>query len=160
MKNFFARLAFVFGGLMFLAGCATDLRISGVSITVTDLRPLNATVFETQAALTLRYINESVVPIAVSGSTHKLYLNDSYIGKAVSKDAVGLPSLNTATQTVTLFIENLSLVRKLQELDRNSTISYRIESVLLVEAGEAYDNVKVRSTGTLDLSAFGPKLQP
>ena len=139
---------------LLLGGCATDLKISGVSVTVVNLRPVNATVFETEAQLTVRYINESVVPIAVSGSTHRLYLNGDYIGRAVTKEPVGLPSLNTVTQTVNLFIENLSLVQRLHSIQQSSTVSYRLDSVLLVEAGDTHDNVKLRSTGQLDLSAL------
>jgi LEA14-like dessication related protein len=154
MKFLWPKFAVLAMGLLFLAGCATDLRISGVTISITDIRPLNATVFETQAAVTLRYINESVVPIAVSKSSHKLYFNGSYVGKAVSSEPVGLPSMKTGTQTVTMYIENLALLQKLQGMAGESVISYQIDSVLYVEAGEAYDNVKVRSSGQLDLSVL------
>jgi len=162
MKSAWPKFVCFAMGLLFLAGCATDLRISGVTITITDIRPLNATVFETQAAVTLRYINESVVPIAISKSSHKLYLNGSYVGKAVSSEAVGMPSMKTATQTVTMFIENLALLQKVQSMAQNSasTISYEIQSTLYVEAGEAYDNVKLKSSGQLDLSAFRASATP
>lgn len=142
-------------GFLLLGGCATDLRISGVSISIVNLRPINATVFETQAALTLRYTNESVVPIAVSSASHKVYLNGSYIGKSVNSDPVGMPSMNTVTQTVTLMVENLALLQQIQAMrGGSSVVTYRIESVLRVDAGEAYDNVKLNSTGQVDLSAL------
>ena len=146
-------------GLLILCGCATDLHLSGISVTATDFRPISATLLETRAALTLRYSNENVVPIAFSGSTHKLYLNGTYVGKSVSKEAIGLPSLNTATQTVTVFLENLAMIQKAQSLAQKETsvFSYRLESVLFVEAGEAHDSVKIVSNGQLDLSAFAPK---
>jgi len=141
-------------GVLLLAGCSTDLHLGGISITVTDFKPISATLLETQAALTLRYSNENVVPIAFSGGTHKLYLNGTYVGKSVSKEPLGLPSLNTATQTVTVYLENLAIIQKAQSMGQNSTISYRLESVLHVEAGEAYDTLKVVSSGQLDLAAF------
>lgn len=142
--------------LLLLAGCATDLHLSGISVNVTDFRPVSATLLETQAALTIRYTNENVTPIAVSGSTHKLYLNGTYVGKGVSKEAVGLPSLNTATQTVTIYLENLAMIQKVQALAQSSstTFTYRLESSLFVEAGEAHDSTKIVSSGQLDLSAF------
>ncbi len=159
MKSLWLKLVVALFTVAALAGCATDLKISGVSISVVDLRPVNATLFETEARLTLRFANESVVPIAVSGSSHKLYLNDTYVGRAVDQDAVGMPSMNTATHTVTLYIENLALLQRLQGLDRSSTVSYRLESVLRIDAGEQYDNVKIRSSGSVDLSALLPAAQ-
>lgn len=159
MKSIWLKLLPFCLGVLLFGGCSTNLHLSGISITATDFRPTNATLLETQAALTLRYTNENVVPIAFSGSTHKLYLNDTYVGKSVSKEAVGLPSLNTATQTVTVFLENLAMIQKVQSLaqSQTSTFGYRLESVLFVEAGEAHDTVKIVSTGQLDLSAFVPK---
>lgn len=159
MKSIWLRLLPFCLGILLLGGCNTDLHLSGISVAVTDFRPISATLLETQAALTLRFTNENVVPIAISGSTHKLYLNGTYVGKSVSKDAVGLPSLNTATQTVTVFLENLAMIQKAQSYAQgaNTVFSYKLESVLFVEAGEARDSVKVVSSGQLDLSAFTPK---
>lgn len=159
MKSIWPKLLPFCWVILLLSGCATDLHLSGISVTATDFRPTSASLLETQAALTLRYTNENVVPIAFLGSTHKLYLNGSYVGKAVSKEAVGVPSLNTATQTVTVFLENLAMIQKVQSLARqqSSVLSYRLETVLFVEAGEAHDSVKVVSNGELDLAAFAPK---
>ncbi|PTY06422.1 hypothetical protein DB347_13430 [Opitutaceae bacterium EW11] len=158
MKFLWAKLLPLLIGVVVLSSCSTDFKLSGISISITDFRPKNATLLETEAAMTLRYMNENVVPIAVSGSTHKLYLNGTYVGKSVSKEAVGLPSLNTATQTVPVYMENLALVQKLLTLSEGTTaISYRLESELFVLVGEEHDSVKIVSSGQLDLSGFAPK---
>lgn len=159
MKSLWPQLLAFCLGVLFLTGCSTDLHLSGVSITITDFRPTSATLLETQAALTLRYTNENVMPIAFSGATHKLYLNGTYVGKAVTKDAVGVPSLGSATQTVTVFLENLAMLQKVQSMAQSSSqvLSYKLESVLFVEAGEAHDTLKVTSNGQIDLSTFAPK---
>lgn len=159
MKSIWPRLSSFCLGILLLCGCTTDLRLSGISVTAIDFRPTSATLLETQAILTLRYTNENIVPIAFSGSTHKLYLNGTYVGKSVSKEPFGVPSLNTGTQTVTVYLENLAMIQKAQAFAQNETASfnYRMESVLFVEAGEARDSVKVVSTGRLDLSGFASK---
>jgi LEA14-like dessication related protein len=161
MKLTWVRYVAVLIGLVFVAGCSSNFRLSGFSVTVIDIRPINATLLETQASMTLRYTNENVIPVAISGSSHKLYLNGSYVGKAVSKEPVGLPSLNTVTQTVTVYLENLSLIQRLQAMAQgnNQVISYRLESQLYVEAGEDHDTTKTSSTGQLDLSAFSQATQ-
>ena len=159
MKSIWPKLLSFCLGISLLCGCTTDLRLSGISVSAIDFRPTSATLLETQATLTLRYTNENVVPIALSGSTHKLHLNGTYVGKSVSKEPVGMPSLNTTTQSVTIFLENLAMIQKAQALAQNQTaaFNYRLESVLYVQAGEARDSVKVVSNGQLDLSAFGSK---
>lgn len=154
MKSLWSQVLALCFGLVLLAGCSTDLHLSGVSISIIDFKPKSATLLETQAAMTLRFTNENVVPIAFKGGTFKLYLNDSYVGKSVSHEPLGLPSLNTATQTVTVYLENLALIQKALTIDQKSVFSYRLESVMPVEAGEAHDTMKVVSTGQIDLSAF------
>lgn len=157
MKFLWAKLLPLLLGAVLLSSCSANFHLSGISISITDFKPTNATLLETQAAMTLRFMNENVVPIAVSGATYKLYLNGTYVGKTVTKDAVGLPALNTATQTIPVYLENLALVQKMLTVSENSTIDYRMECELLVLVGEEHDTLKVTTTGRLDLSAFAPK---
>jgi hypothetical protein len=77
---------------------------------------------ETSAELMLRYTNETIEPLALAGSAHRLYLNGSYVGLAVSNESMSIPQLGTATQTVTIHLENLALVRKLRQLPSDRMI--------------------------------------
>ena len=154
MKSIWARLTVLIAGLFILGGCATDLKISGISVSVMEVRPSTGSSFTDGATVTLRYMNESVVPIAVSESTHRLYLNGTYVGKTTTKDAVGLPRFNIATQTVTLEVEN---PQALEQLKGSNSLSYEVQTVLRVEAGDKFDNVKIKGSGQLGAAAFGPK---
>ncbi|MBS0663929.1 MAG: hypothetical protein JSR48_11750 [Verrucomicrobia bacterium] len=145
-------LAFLALGLATLfSGCSSTARPDGINVSVADLKAANSTVFETQLILTLRYTSESLNAFGFSGSSHKLYLNGSYVGKAVSNTPIGLPPLSTTTQDVTLILENAALVRQLIALQNEPVVRYRLESVLFTTAGE--DDMKIKGTteGTIDL---------
>ena len=146
--------------MLIAAGCNSSSKLGGVRVNVIDLVPTDASLLETRAQMTLRYINENVFPLAINGSVHKLYLNGDYVGKTVSDQAVGLPRLSTATQTVTLLLENLAMVKKLQELTKTSSISYRLDSKVYLLVGEDTMTISSSSMGELDLSAARGTAQP
>lgn len=150
MTRFFAYIA----SLASLAGCATFNSRPEASVSVTDLRPVEASLFETSAELTLRYTNESGEPLSLAGSAHRLYLNGSYVGNAVTNQALQIPALSTTTQVVIVHLENLALVRKLRELPNAQAIKYRLESTLHHSDGSGRGALKTASTGELDLSGL------
>jgi len=141
-------------GALLLAGCSTAPRIGGVSVQVADLRPVDATLFETRATMTVRYINENVIPLGYSGASFQLRLNGSYVGKAVSDQPIGLPPLQSITQDVTLYLENAALLRQAIASARDGVVSYRLDTVLLQTLGEEKTRVKTSAEGSIDISAL------
>ena len=142
---------------LLLAGCGSGFKLTGVTVSLVDIKPAASTVFESSAVVTLRYANDNVIPIGLSGSSHKIYLNGSYVGKALSQQPVGLAALATTTQDVTVRFENLALMRPLLALRERQTASYKIDSVLYVTSGEEKLNIKTSSSGSLDLRALAPE---
>lgn len=138
-----------------LAGCATLTPGPTVGLSVVNLRPLQSTILETSLELTLRLTNEAAQPLVLAGSTHKLYLNDSYVGRAVSNERVTVPAFGTATPTVTVYLENLTLIRKATEFSQAPKLAYRLESRLHPAEGAAFGDVKASATGELDLAGLG-----
>jgi LEA14-like dessication related protein len=144
--------AFVSLALLFV-GCGGP-RVSSITVTLADIRPVNASLLESSAILTLRLTNESIGPLGFSGSSHKLYLNGSYIGRGVSNDAFGLPPLTTVTREVTVHLENLALLRQLLDVRDTQTASYRLDNVLFQTLYEEKVEQKSRSEGSIDLRSF------
>ena len=138
------------------SGCATLSRPSALSVSVTNVLPTQASLLETSAALTLRFVNEGVEPLNLAGGVHRLYLNGSYVGRAVSNERLTVPALGTVTQTITIYLENLTLVRKVAELSNTQTprISYRLESRLHPADDRAFGSIATSTAGELDLSGF------
>jgi len=152
------RPAFVVFALasLLLAGCSSNsaaLR-TGLSVSIVDFRPTEASLLESRGKLTLRFTNETITPLGYSGSTHRLYLNGQYVGKAVSDQPFGVPPLNTVTQDVTVQLENLALVRQLVSVRDTQTAAYKLESVLFQTIYEDKFQIKVSSQGSLDLRSL------
>ncbi|MEO6004899.1 MAG: LEA type 2 family protein [Opitutus sp.] len=137
-----------------IAGCAGNAFHGGLSVSLVDFRPTEASLLESRGTLTLRYTNDTIAPLGYSGSSHKLFLNGSYVGKAVSNQPFGIPPLNTVTQDVSVQFENLALIRQLVAVHQSQSVAYRLESVIFQTLDEDKFEIKLRSEGSLDLKAL------
>lgn len=133
------------------SGCTTGPALKGLSATLVDIKPQSITAAESRFTLTLNYLNENVVPVGLSGASHKLYLNGTYVGEAVSNQPIGLPALNSAKQDATLVVKNDALAGKVKEIVASRRLDYRIESELKVLAGEEKLTVKSEKSGAINL---------
>jgi LEA14-like dessication related protein len=141
-------------GALVFGGCQSRSELGEITVSVVDLRPTGGTLFESQANLTLRFVNENIVPLGYTGATHKLYLNGSYIGKAVDNQPMGLAPTSTTTRDVTLLVENLALIRQLMAIRNEGMVTYRLESLIFSKQGDEKLQNKTETTGTLDLQGL------
>jgi LEA14-like dessication related protein len=137
------------------AGCASMNRRGGVAVTLVSVAPQQSSLFETTVLLTLRLTNEGVEALPLMGSAHRIHFNGTYVGRAVSDEKVMLPRLGSTTQTVVAHFENLTLMRKAQELGNVPRVEYRIDSQLHV--AERGGTIGATATGQLDLSGLLPQ---
>lgn len=149
----FATAALTLACCAFVAGC-NSFQLSGVTVSLVDLKPVSSALLESSAVLTLRYTSENVMPIGLSGSSHKVYLNGTYVGKAVSKEPLGLAALSSSTQDVTVRFENLAQLQQLVAMRERQTASYKIDSVLYVTSGEEKLDIKTSNSGGVDLRSL------
>ena len=156
MKSIPFAVPVILGSLACFAGFATLSRENGVGVSLVSIRPVQTSLFETSAELTLRFANESPRPLTLAGSTHRLYVNGTYVGRAITNEKVTIPQLGTMTQTLTAHLENLTLMKKAQELGTVPTVNYRIESRLHASGEQGGGTMAATSTGQLDLSGLLP----
>ena len=149
MKTSLPRLAFLALCLSGLAGCLSHLTFGGIAVTIDDLKPATA---KTPATLTLHFANENVVAVGIDSSTHRLYLNGSLVGTAVNTKPLGVQAMSSGTQEAPVKFENPALVQQLAAAAGARTTSYRLESDLLLLAGEEKIHAKSVEQGTLDLN--------
>ena len=143
--------------LIAFSGCGSVGKLGGVTVSVLSIRPSSASSADSKAMMTLQFTNENVVPIGISRVRHKLYLNGTLVGDIRNEQAVGIPPLKTTTQEIALPFEKPEVLSSLRALAQQPQASYRIESVLYVEAGEDTMEIKTQHQGSVDLSAFrGP----
>lgn len=138
---------------LLVTGCS-HIQPMGVSVSIVNFRPTEATLLESSAVLTLRYVNEGISPLGYSGSSHKLYLNGKYVGKGVSHQPFGLPPTDTTTQDVTVRLENVQLVQQLIAMRDSRTASYRLETVLFQTILDDQYEIKLHAEGALDLRSL------
>ena len=151
MKMLRASFLILTVALLVLTGCGGPNRPMGISVSLVNFRPTETALFESRGILTLRYTNESISPLGYSGSSHKLYLNGTYVGKAVSDQPFGVPPVNSVTQDVTIMLENLPLVQQLVAVRDTQTASYRLDSTVFQTVYEEKYEIKLRSQGSVDL---------
>jgi LEA14-like dessication related protein len=149
MKTSLLRLAFLVLCVSGLVGCFSHQTFGGINVTVVGLKPTAAAAANTPATLTLHFANENVIAVGIDSSTHRLFLNGTLVGTAVNANPLGVQAMTTVTQEVPVKFDNLALV---QQLAAAGTTSYRLESDLLLMAGDEKIHVKSIEQGTLDLS--------
>lgn len=122
---------FLFGSLLLWAsGCssASD-RLKGLSADLSEVK-----ISPTGVTISVRYINETVVPIALSGSRHELQLNGTSIGDVRSDKPVGVQKLSSVTQEIPL--TDPKAAERVRQLGGSGQVRYRLQSTLQILAGD------------------------
>ncbi len=143
-----------------LAGCATLRRDADeVTVGLADLRPLDATAFESRLVLVVRVTNAGPAPLSLSGARHRLTLNGHALGAAVTSEPLELAGLSSATQEVVFNLSHLALLPLVGELRREPAARYEIESTFF-GAGVFSRGIVARQEGRIDLAAFARAAEP
>jgi len=155
MKLLWLKVVPLLACLFMASGCTSGLKLSDVLVDVIAYRP---TTSNTQAQITLRFNNENVFSIAIAGVSGKLYLNNTYVGKIESQEAIGITRLGTLNRNVVLLIENPAFIQHLRDSVSTPSISYRLESILLLEASE--DRMKMRYVSNGQIATTSLRAEP
>lgn len=138
---------------LFATGCMSTPRVGEITVTVVEFTPSANALSQPGAVLTLRFINENLIPVALSGSKHKLYFNGTYVGKIENTKAVGLAPSSAKTHDVTISFENLAFVRQLA-LRGDPVVSYRLVNSMEYREWEEKIYLKSETNSTIDLSSL------
>ncbi len=141
--------------LLALTGCQTNFRLSPITVSIVELRPAPAAAGN-QLVMKLRFASANVLAVAVEDTTHKLYLNGTYVGRSVNPKAIGLPALGSIDQEVTLQLENRAVVTQILQADAHRPVAYTLESRLNIQVEDAYEYYNTTQKGTVDLPALAP----
>jgi LEA14-like dessication related protein len=141
--------------LPFLCSCRTG---PGPAISLVNVRFAEATAFETTATFTLRLSNETPEPMQLDGGVHKIYLNGLYVGEGLNSDTLDLPRLGTATQEVTVHLNNIGMATRIKPIIESRSFDYRIKSLLYGKSPGGH--LRSASEGRLDLKDFTPTPSP
>jgi hypothetical protein len=77
------------------------------------------------------------------------------VGRAVSNERVTVPAFGTSTPAITVYLDNLALVRRANEFSQATKLAYRLEGSLHPADGAGLGDLKATATGELDLAGLG-----
>lgn len=140
-------LALVLGFALFtLAGCLSSSEVNSVYI---HIKQVSRGVASDEIKLSVEYINENVIPIAVERTEHKVWINGKLLGTSRSNKPVGLAPTSRLADSVILVVEDKAF---LQSLISSAGASYKIETRLFILSGEDKVKGKADGSGTIDFS--------
>ncbi len=150
MKTSWLKALSLISFCLLLSACGSASRIGNVLVDLTAWKP---TASEDQINVTLRYTNENVFAIALSGTEGKLYLNNEYVGAISNPTPVGLPQLTSLERPGLLKVEKPEVLQRLRSSSAAS-VAYRLDGVLRMEVSEDKSRIKSTTNGQLDLNGL------
>lgn len=137
-----------------MTGCAA-LGVIPPDVTLVDIEFTDMTLFETTGEFTVRLANENPDPLVVSGGVFRFYLDGVKVGKALSSETVEVPRLGTATQRVSLHLNNVALITRLASLMEQPQLDYEIRTRLFVEGSYGTRRLSFADAGTFSWDRAG-----
>ena len=138
-------------GLCLLNGCATPSPLSDLVISADAIKPTSS---PDEAEITIHFVNANEVPAAIAHSTHKLYLNGNYVGKAESHTPTPLPRLGSRVENLKIHLEKPESLQKAIAGSNAGSVPYRLDSEVFYDVDEDLQSTKLTQSGTLDLRAL------
>ena len=137
---------FLFAGCLLLSGCATwFLKGEPPEVLVTNVTPLDATLFEQRLRVDLRVRNPNDFDYHLTGIDFTLNLNGKRLARGLGSKEVAIPRLSDAVMTIDTTTSTLDIVRQLFEFSQKQELNYDITGVLHSSGGR----LPFANTGTL-----------
>ena len=124
------RLVFFLFALL-ASGCASLLLdAEPPEVLVTNITPLDATLFEQQLKVDIRVRNPNPFELNVTGLDFTLNLNGKRLARGLANEAVTIPRLGDAILSVNTTTSTLEVMRQLLSLHKEQDMEYQITGVL------------------------------
>jgi LEA14-like dessication related protein len=124
-------LSFLFVVVFFFPGCASWLiRGEPPEVLVTNVTPLDATLFEQRLRVDLRVRNPNDFDYHLTGIDFTLNLNGKRLARGLGSREVTVPRLGDAVMTIDTTTSTLDIVRQLLEFSQKQDLAYDIKGVL------------------------------
>lgn len=152
MKKTSTFLFALLSACLLFAGCSTPSRVGGINVTVVGFKADETSTVATHAIMTLRFTSENVNPVALTSTSHELYLAKHLVAKAENATAVGIPPLGTMTLDVHFNLDDPGIVRQI--LSVSDEPPYRLESTLFFTEDDSKRRVKVSAEGKVAIQGL------
>ncbi|TKB67459.1 MAG: hypothetical protein E8D52_12865 [Nitrospira sp.] len=122
---------FLFAAVLLFPGCASWF-IKGESpeVLVTNVTPLDATLFEQRLRVDLRVRNPNDFDYHLTGIDFTLNLNGKRLARGLGSKEVTIPRLGDTVMTIDTTTSTLDIMRQLLNLSQKQELAYDIKGVL------------------------------
>ena len=123
--------SFLFAMAFLLAGCASwFLKGEAPEVLVTNVTPLDATIFEQRLRVDLRVRNPNDFDYHLTGIDFTLNLNGNRLARGLGGKELTIPRLGDAVMTIETTTSTLDIVRQLFQFSQKQELTYDIKGVL------------------------------
>jgi LEA14-like dessication related protein len=140
---------------LLLTGCAS-LDLEPPELTLVDLQPSEATLFETTLSVRLRLANPNPEPLTLNGASFKLTLGGHKVGRGLCDETVTVGRFGTEIIAATFHVSNASLLLRLQKILDRQSVAYGISGKLYLDHSGSSRKLRLESSGQLDLGGTSP----
>lgn len=133
-----------------LPSCAS-LDLEPPEVTLVNLQPTEATLFETTLLVKLRIANPNPEPLTFEGASFKLTLEGHKVGRGLTSESVTVDRFGTEIIEATFHVSNASLLLRLQQILEAKTVNYGVTGKLYLQQSGQSHKLKVQSEGRLEL---------
>lgn len=122
---------FLFAAVILFPGCASwFIKGEPPEVLVTNVTPLDATLFEQRLRVDLRVRNPNDFDYHLTGIDFTLNLNGKRLARGLGSTEVRIPRLGDAVVTIDTTTSTLGIVRQLFALSQKQELTYDINGVL------------------------------
>lgn len=121
----------LFAVAMLFPGCASwFIKGEPPEVLVTNVTPLDATMFEQRLRVDLRVRNPNDFDYHLTGIDFTLNLNGKRLARGLGSKEVTIPRLGDAVMTIDTSTSTLDIVRQLLQFSQKQELTYDIKGVL------------------------------
>jgi LEA14-like dessication related protein len=122
---------FLFAMALLCPGCASwFIKGDPPEVLVTNVTPLDATMFEQRLRVDLRIRNPNDFDYHLTGIDFTLNLNGKRLARGLGSKEITIPRLGDAVMTVDTTTSTLDIVRQLLQFSQKQDLAYDIKGVL------------------------------
>jgi LEA14-like dessication related protein len=137
----------LFIAILFLFNACSTFNSPPPDINLVDLRIKEVRLLETTLVATLKIHNDSNRSFSFDGSSHKIYINGSELGRATSDESITVNKFSSSEYSIPVRIGNISVFRRIQNLIESRNFEYKIDSTLYT-GGFGLGRINTSNTGT------------
>ena len=133
---------------IFQAGCKNvgTIVVTGLRTELTGIERAG----DGATSVSWRIVNPNVASYLIGHSTHRVYLDGTFVGTFDEKDAMAVPAQNNAAKTSRLAVAGGAGDKRLAEAAGHGPTAYRVESNLIVVIyGDSEEKGDIVSSGSV-----------